>query len=194
MRRYVVLAAVLASSAALAAAAVPDPRWVAVSVSLEGTVQPEGHYYVAFGNQEGFLRGPEPDGEGWVVYVLLHRDRFYLGTVTGSDPPPRLFRFARPPEPYSRGTVAQDRRGWQVEVPLQRLLVDGRPPRWVKVNVVAADGDRRVLDALGRGSEDRVGFVTVDLQREVYRAFSDEKGDAPPGYDLVGGSVTVRVP
>ncbi len=194
MRRFVVLVAVLAGSAALAAAAVPDPRWVAVSVSLEGTVQPEGHYYVAFGNQEGFLRGPEPDGEGWVVYVLLHRDRFYLGTVTSFDPPPRLFRFARPPEPYSRGNVGRDRRGWQVEIPLALLAVDGRPPRWVKVNVVTADGERRFLDALGRGFEDRVGFVTLDLQREVYRTFADDRGDAPMGYDVVGGTVTVRVP
>jgi len=184
----------LLAVALLTGAAVPDPRWVVVSVSLEGTVQPEGFYYVAFGNQEGFLRGPEPDGEGWVTYVLLHRDRFYLGTVTSFDPPPRLFRFTRPPEPYTRGTVARDRRGWQVEIPLGLLAVAGRAPRQVKVNVVTADPDRRILDALGRGVEDRTGFVTLDLQREVYRAFADEKGDAPSGYDVVGGTLLVKVP
>jgi hypothetical protein len=186
---FCLLAAVL-----LTGAAAPDPRWVVVAVSLEGTVQPEGFYYVAFGNQEGFLRGPEPDGEGWVAYVLLHRDRFYLGTLSGFDPPPRLFRFTRPPEPYPRGTVARDRRGWQVEIPLGLLAVDGRAPRQVKVNVVTADPDRKVLDALGRGAEDRTGFVSLDLQREVYRAFTDEKGDAPSGYDVVGGTLSVRVP
>jgi hypothetical protein len=194
VRRFIFFVAVLATSAALAGAAVPDPRWVVVTVTLEGTVQPEGHYYVAFGNQEGFLRGPEPDGEGWVVYTLLHRERFYLGSVASFDPPPRLFRFTRPPEPYTRASLSQDRRGWQVEVPLRLLAVDGRPPRSVKVNVVAADPDRRVLDALGRGADDRVGFVTLDLQREVYRAFTDERGDAPPGYDVVAGTVAVRIP
>lgn len=194
MRRLANAVLLPIAGAVLAAAAVPDPRWVVVSVQVDGTVQPDGHYYVAFGNQDGFLRGPEPDGEGWAAYVLLHRDRFYLGTLAGSDPPPRLFRFTRPPEPYTRAALARDRRGWQVEVPLGLLAADGRPPRQVKVNVVAADGDRRVLDALGRGAEDRIGFVTLDLQREVYRAFVDEKGDAPPGYDIVGGTVTVKVP
>lgn len=194
MRSAILPAVLLLTGSALAATAVPDPRWVVVAVQLEGTVQAEGYYYVAFGSQEGFLRGPEPDGEGWAAYVLLHRDRFFLGTVTSVDPPPRLFRFARPPEPYTRGTLARDRRTWQVELPLTALAVSGRPPRSVKVNVVTADPDRRVLDALGSGAEDRVGFVTVDLQREVYRAFADPKGDAPPGYDLVGGSVTVKVP
>ncbi len=194
MRRTVTVVTVLAVTVALVAAAPPDPRRVTVTVELEGTVQPEGYYYVAFGNQEGFLRGPEPDGEGWAAYVLLHGDRFFLASVASSDPPPRLFRFTRPPEPYNRGSVARDRRGWQVEVPLSLLAVDGRPPRQVKVNVVAADPDRRIVDALGKGFEDRVGFVTLDLQREVYRAFSDPKGDAPPGYDVVGGTVAVTVP
>jgi hypothetical protein len=42
----------------------------------KGAVQPEGFHYVAFGNQDGVLRSPEPDGEGRVVGVVLHRHRF----------------------------------------------------------------------------------------------------------------------
>lgn len=188
------LAVALALPAAAATAV--DRRLAVVSFTVAGMIQdgPQaGYYYVAFGSGDGFLRGPEPDGEGWAVYVLFHRGRFYLGRAEPADPTPVLFRFLRPPQPYTRGAVSPGRRGLLVELPLAELA-SGTAVRAVKVNVVTLDGDRRKLDALGRGSDDRLGFVTLDLLREVYRPFSDPRGDAPEDYDVVQGTVSVKVP
>lgn len=194
--RGVALGLVLAPALLAAAATGIDRRLAVVSFTVAGKIQdgPQaGYYYVAFGSGDGFLRGPEPDGEGWAVYVLFHRGRFYLGRAEPADPSPVLFRFLRPPQPYTRGAVSLDRQGLVVELPLAELS-SGTALRAVKVNVVTLDGDRRKLDALGRGADDRLGFVTLDLVREVYRPFFDPRGDAPEDYDIVQGTVSVKVP
>ncbi|MER3457149.1 MAG: hypothetical protein C4303_06080 [candidate division GAL15 bacterium] len=196
MVRACIAGFLLAAAVPAAAGVAVDRRLIVVAFNVAGHVQdgPQaGYYYVAFGGGAGTLRGPEPQGEGWVAYVLFHRGRFYLGRGPAAIPP-SVFRFTRPPEPYSRGLVTQDRRGVVVELPILELAAGGVPVRTVKVNVVTLDGDRRLLDALGKGSDDRLGFVTLDLARELYQPFTDPQGDAPEDYDIVSGSVSVKVP
>ncbi len=180
-----------------AAVAQPDGRLVAVRVQLAGAVEdgPEaGRYYVAFSTVPGLLSGPTPTGENWTHYALYYRGRFFFAARRTVDLPPSLFQTTLPPEPCNCGTVSPDRRSLLVEVPLRRLADSGPLPGRVKVNVVTTDRWNRPLDALGRGLQDLVGFVTFDLSRDLVVRQEARAGNAPPAYDVVGVEVTVRVP
>ncbi len=171
-----------------------DPRLLVVSVTVAGKLQdgPEaGNYYVAFNTTPSLLSGPEPDGRNWSHYLLLQRRRFFFAAVRFADPPPVLFRFTLPPEPYTRAGLAPDGRTFWAEIPLTLLGALQSP---VKVNVVTTDRGYGVLDALGEGSGDRLGFVRFDPRRELYRQFQDPVGDAPADYDVVTLTLQVRVP
>lgn len=181
-------------AAASGQAAVVDARVLVVTVTVAGRLQdgPEaGNYYVAFNTSPGQLFGPEPDGRNWSHYLLLQRGRFFFAAVRFADPPPVLFRFTLPPQPYTQAAVLPDGRTFQAEIPLTLLGAVQSP---VKVNVVTTDRGYRVLDALGRGAGDRLGFVRFDPTRELYRQFQEPEGDAPPDYDVVALTLQVKVP
>ncbi|GBD30161.1 hypothetical protein HRbin32_01262 [bacterium HR32] len=196
MRAWIAWASLALGLAAAfgAQAAVVDPRVLVVTVTVAGRLQdgPEaGNYYVAFNTTPHLLSGPEPDGRNWSHYLLLQRRRFFFAAVRVPDPPPLLFRFTLPPEPYTRASLAADGRTFQAEIPLTLL---GALHSALKVNVVTTDRGYRVLDALGAGSGDALGFVRFDPSRELYRQFQDPEGDAPADYDVVTLTLRVQVP
>lgn len=174
-------------------------RMLVVTAAVAGTIQDgagAGNYYIAFSTLPGVLVGPEPTGEGWTHYVLYQRGRFFFAAMRSIDLPPSPFRTTLPPEPYNRGSVSGDRKTMRVEIPLTLFSVQGRAQeiRQIKINVVTTDPTNRPLDALGRGPTDPLGFVTFDLERELFRRFEAPSGNAPADYDVVEGTVTVTVP
>lgn len=188
---------VLLACGLLVAAAGPDSRVLSVRVRLSGEVDdgPQaGYYYVAFSTLPGLLTGPNPSGENWTHYALYHRGRFYFASRRSLDAPGSLFRTTLPPEPYTRGSVSPDRRAIAVDVPLQVLWALRGTQDRVKVNVVTTDRWYRPLDALGRGPDDPLGFVSFDPQREVLVRVQAIAGNAPPPYDVVEVELWVRVP
>ncbi len=179
------------------AVASADGRLLAARVYLAGPVDdgPEaGYYYVAFSTLPGLLSGPAPSGENWTHYALYYRGRFFFAARRTVDLPPALFRTTLPPEPCNCGNVGPDRRSLLVEVPLRRLVETGPLRGPIKVNAVTTDRWNRPLDAMGRGPQDPVGFVTFDLARDLVVRREAPAGNAPPSYDIVGLEVTLRVP
>jgi hypothetical protein len=178
-------------------------RVLVVTATVAGTIQDgpgAGNYYIAFSTRPGVLAGPEPTGEGWTQYVLYQRGRFFFAGMRSIDLPRSSFRTTLPPEPYDRGSVSGDRKTMRVELPLALFSAQGRVQgmvaeiRQIKINVVTTDPTNRPLDALGRGPTDPLGFVTFDLERELFRRFEAPSGNAPPDYDVIEGTVTVTVP
>ncbi|MDR7400115.1 MAG: hypothetical protein QN144_12510 [Armatimonadota bacterium] len=197
MRLAVAVCSVVVLFVGAAVAAQTDGRLLTVRVYLAGEVDdgPQaGYYYVAFSTLPGLLTGPTPTGENWTHYALYYRGRFYFASRRTLDLPPSLFRTTLPPEPYTRGNVSPDRRVLSVDVPLQALwsLRGGQDP--IKVNVVTADRWYRPVDALGKGPDDPLGFVSFDPQREVLVRVQAPAGNAPPSYDVVGAELRVWVP
>lgn len=174
-------------------------RLLVVTATVAGTVQDgaaAGNYYIAFSTQPGLLTGPEPTGENWTHYVLYQRGRFFFAAMRSIDQPPFLFRTTLPPEPYTRGTVSPDRKTLRVEIPLGLFSPQGRAQevRVIKINAVTTDPTNRPLDALGRGAQDALGFVSFDVVRELFRRFEAPAGNAPADYDIVELTVSVQVP
>lgn len=174
-------------------------RMLVVTATVAGTIQDgpgAGNYYIAFSTLPGVLAGPEPTGDGWTHYVLYQRGRFFFAAMRSIDLPPSPFRTTLPPEPYYRGSVSADRKTLRVEIPLTLFATQGstQETRQIKINVVTTDPTNRPLDALGRGPADPLGFVTFDLERELFRRFQAPSGNAPPDYDVIEGTVTVTVP
>ncbi|MCS7174045.1 MAG: hypothetical protein N0A24_11910 [Armatimonadetes bacterium] len=197
MLRAVVLWCFVVLVLATGAAAQGDGRVLTVRVHLGGPVDdgPEaGRYYVAFSTLPGLLTGPSPSGENWTHYALYYRGRFFFATRRTVDLPPFLFRTTLPPEPCTCGSVSPDRKSLRVEVPFSRLLDSGRLQGPVKVNVVTTDRWNRPLDALGRGVEDSLGFVSFDPGRDVMVQREAQAGNAPPAYDVVGVEITLQAP
>jgi len=182
---------------ATGAAAQADGRLLVVRVHLNGPVDdgPEaGRYFVAFSTLPGLLTGPTPSGENWTHYALYHRGRFFFAARRTVDLPPFLFRTTLPPEPCNCGSVSPDRRSLSVEIPLSRLADSGRLQGLIKINVVTTDQWYRPLDALGRGIEDSLGFVSFDPARDVVVRREAPAGGAPPAYDVVAVEITLRAP
>jgi len=101
----------------------------------------------------------------------------------------------RPPAPFLFGQVSTDRRSLRVSIPLTDLQVSASAPRRVLVNFVTVDDSNRALDALGPGASDRLGFVTVELRRDLFMTVRDPQGDASnANFDIVGGEIRVATP
>lgn len=82
----------------------------------------------------------------------------------------------------------------RVQVALSALQT-GPTLRQVKINIVTVDDLLRPIDALGRGSDDRFGFVTLNLLRDTYVTFTDPARDArEPAFDITGGDIQVTTP
>jgi hypothetical protein len=171
-------------------------RQLVVTVRLAGPVQERGAYYVAFTVNDALLAGPQPDSTNWTHYVVYREGRFFFGVVpSATTPQPYGFVVIRPPAPFLFGQVLPDRQALRAAVPLVDLQINPAAPGRVKVNFVIVDDDNRPLDALGPGANDRLGFVTMDLRREVFVTVRDPRGDAlDPRYDLVGGEIQLGTP
>jgi hypothetical protein len=195
MRRAWILGSLLLAAVVVQAAA--ENRILVVEVRFAGAVQdgPEaGNYYIALSTAPGLLSGPTPTGENWTHYVLYQRGRFFFARVRSMDLPRSLFRTTLPPEPYPRGRIGPDRRTIMVDLPLVLLDPSGRLVGPIKLNVVTTDRWNRPLDALGRGPDDPLGFVSFDPDRELFRRVEAPSGNAPPSYDIVGVTITLQVP
>jgi len=65
----------------------------------------------------------------------------------------------------------------------------------VLINFVTVDDSNRTLDALGPGASDRLGFVTVELRRDLFMTVRDPQGDASdPNFDITGGEIRIATP
>lgn len=196
MRIRLVLLCVIVLAVALGSAVAQPVHVLVVTLSVAGTIQqgPDaGNYYIAFSTLPGMLRGPEPDGTGWTHYVLFQRGRFFFAPVRAIGPPP--FRVTLPPQPYTRAWVMPDQKTLRVELPLNLLAAPrGGAVRQIKINAVTTDPTNRPYDALGRGPDDPLGWVTFDLTRDLFRRWEQPQGRAPADYDIVELTVTVQVP
>ena len=167
-----------------------------ITVNFADRVRPTGGaYYVAFNTNRAILLGPQSDSSNWQHYVVYRGGRFFFGAVPAAPFRPFGFETIRPPDPFAYGQVLPDGRALRVQVPLG-LLQSGPPPvTQVKVNVVTVDDLLRPIDALGRGLDDRFGFVTLNLLRETYAAFTDPVRDSrDPAFDITGGDIQVTTP
>jgi hypothetical protein len=176
-------------------AAQAGPQLV-ITMTLAGPLQPAGGaYYLAFTVSDSLLQGPQPDSTNWTHYVVFRDGRFFFGVVPAQALQPFGFAVVRPPAPFLFGQVLPDGQGLRVSVPLADLRVGPAVPTRVMVNFVTVDGASRPLDALGPGANDRFGFVTVDLRRDLVIPVRDPRGDAPqPAFDIVGGEIRVATP
>lgn len=182
----------LASPAALAQV---GPQLIVTVTFVDRVKQTGGAYYIAFNVDESILVGPQSDSTHWTHYVRFHGGRFFFGRVPLTPFRPFGFESIRPPEPYPFGQLLPDGRALRVRVALNRLQPGSTPIAQVKVNVVTVDDHLRPFDALGRGADDRFGFVRVDLRRDTYRPLTDPSGDArDPAFDISGGDIQVTTP
>jgi len=190
----------VASVVLLAVTAVPaqaqSGRQLVITMTLAGTVQDRGGvYYIAFTVSDALLAGPQPDSTYWTHYVVYREGRFFFGVVPPTTSQPFGFTAIRPPAPFIFGQVLGDRKALRVSVPLADLRVSPALPTRVMVNFVTVDETNRPLDALGPGATDRLGFVTLDLRRDLYKTFRDPRGDQPdPNFDILGGEIQVTTP
>ncbi len=195
------LTAILPFIVALAASGTPPgalaqagPQLV-ITVSFADRIRPAGgSYYIAFNVDDSILLGPQPDSTNWQHYVVLRGGRFFFGTVPPAPYRPFGFETIRPPEPYAYGQILPDGRTMRVQVALSALQTTPSL-RQVKINIVTVDDLLRPIDALGRGSDDRFGFVTLNLLRDTYVTFTDPARDArEPAFDITGGDIQVTTP
>ena len=184
----------------LAVTAIPaqaqSGRQLVITMTLAGTVQDRGGvYYIAFTVSDALLAGPQPDSTYWTHYVVYREGRFFFGVVPPTTSQPFGFTAIRPPAPFIFGQVQGDRKALRVSVPLADLRVSPALPTRVMVNFVTVDETNRPLDALGPGATDRLGFVTLDLRRDLYKTVRDPRGDQPdPNFDILGGEIQVTTP
>ncbi len=167
-----------------------------ITVNFADRVRPAGgSYYIAFNTDDAILLGPQSDSSNWQSYVVFRGGRFFFGTVPPAPFRPFGFETIRPPQPYTYGQVLPDGRTLRVQVALSALQTGPTPPTRVKINIVTVDDLLRSIDALGRGPDDRFGFVTFNLFRDTYVAFTDPARDArDPGFDITGGDIQVTTP
>jgi hypothetical protein len=196
MRIISIAAIVLLVLAAGGAARAQSGQQLVITMWLAGTLQDQGGaYYVAFAVSDALLAGPQPDSTNWTHYVVYREGRFFFGVVPGATTQPFGFIAIRPPAPFIFGQVLADRTGLRVSVPLTDLRVGPSLPTRVLINFVVVDPQNRSLDALGPGANDRLGFVTLDLRRELYKTVRDPRGDQPdPNFDILGGEIRVGTP
>ena len=188
--------------AVLVAASAPLGVWaqtgtqLVITVNFADRVRPAGgSYYIAFNTDDAILLGPQSDSSNWQSYVVFRGGRFFFGTVPAAPFRPFGFETIRPPQPYTSGQVLPDGRTLRVQVALSALQTGPTPPTRVKINIVTVDDLLRPIDALGRGPDDRFGFVTLNLFRDTYVAFTDPARDArDPGFDITGGDIQVTTP
>jgi len=171
-------------------------RELVITVSVADRLRPTGgSYYVGFTMDETILSGPQGDSSYWTHYVVLRGGRFFFGRVPAAPFRPFGFETIRPPDPLTTGQLLPDGRAFRVTLPLVNLQTGTTPPRQVKLNVVTVDETFRPLDALGRGADDRFGFLTLNLLRDTYLAFTDPPRDArEPAFDIVGGDIAIVIP
>jgi hypothetical protein len=195
MRRFGTLLLLLLSAGISLAQAQVGTQLV-VTVTFADRVRPAGgSYYIPFNTNDALLLGPQSDSSHWQQYVVYRGGRFFFGTVPDAPFRPFAFETLRPPQPFTSGQVLADGRTLRVQVALSALQTGPVLPTRVKVNIVTVDDALRPIDALGRGADDRFGFVTLNLLRETYAAFSDPARDArEPAFDIIGGDVQVATP
>lgn len=195
--RGVRLATVAVALAALVAPArAQSGPQLAVTMNLAGTVQDRGGaYYIAFTVSDSLLAGPQPDSTNWTHYVVYREGRFFFGVVPQTPVQPFGFLAIRPPAPFVFGQLTEDRKTLRANIPLADLRVGLALPTRVMVNFETVDETNRPLDALGPGANDRLGFVTVDLRRDLFKTVRDPRGDQPdPNFDILGGEIRVTTP
>jgi len=180
---------------ALAAGAQAGAQLV-ITLSVAGTVQDRGGtYYIAMTVSDSLLAGPQPDSTNWTHYVAYREGRFLFGTVPPIASSPFGFFAIRPPVPFLYGQLSGDRKLMRVSVPLTNLQAGPVPPARVLVNFITVNDANRALDALGPGASDRLGFVTVEMRRDLFLPVRDPQGDAPdPNFDILGGEIRIAVP
>jgi len=196
MRAMSIATIVLLASAAALPAQAQTGQQLVVTLMVAGTIQDQGGvYYLAFSVSDALLAGPQPDSTNWTHYVVYREGRFFFGVVPPTTTQPFGFTAIRPPAPFIFGQVLGDRKGLRVSVPLTELRVGPALPTRVMINFVIVDPQNRPLDALGPGANDRLGFVTLDLRRDLYKTVRDPRGDQPdPNYDILGGEIRVGTP
>ncbi|MGQ0548315.1 MAG: hypothetical protein ACT4PY_01410 [Armatimonadota bacterium] len=167
-----------------------------ITMAVAGTLQDRGGtYYIAMTVSDSLLAGPQPDSTNWTHYVAYRQGRFFFGTVPPTVTQPFGFYAIRPPAPFLYGQASADRRTLRVSVPLTDLQVSASVPSRVLINFVTVNDSNRTLDALGPGASDRLGFVTVELRRDLFMTVRDPQGDAPdPNFDITGGEIRIATP
>ncbi len=188
--------ATLVAGPGLLPAAAQTGQQVVITVNFAAPVRPAGgSYYVAFTVDSGILSGPQSDSSNWTHYVVLRGGRFFFGRVPTAPFRPFGFETIRPPDPFAFGQILPDGRAFRLQVPLSSLQTGTALPTQVKINVVTVDDLLHPIDALGRGAEDRFGFLTLNLLRQTYAAFTDPARDArEPAFDIIGGDVQMAIP
>jgi hypothetical protein len=197
MRQTIVAAVIAAVTAWVTPAAAQTGTQVVITMAVSGTIQDRGGaYYVAFTVGDSLLAGPQPDSTNWTHYVVYRGGRFLFGTVPPSSAQPFGFFSIRPPAPFLQGQVLPDRRTIRVNVPLADLRVGTGLPGRFMVNFVTTDDANRPLDALGQGATDRLGFVTVNVGRDVYVAIRPPRGGQrpDPNFAIAGGEIRLATP
>lgn len=193
---WIILTTVMLAASAPRAEAQAGAQ-IVITMTVAGTLQDRGGtYYLAMTVSDSLLAGPQPDSTNWTHYVAYREGRFFFGIV----PPmvttsPFGFFGVRPPAPFLFGQVSPDRKTLRVSVPLTDLQVSASLPSRVLVNFVTVDDANRTLDALGQGASDRLGFVTVELRRDLFMTVRDPQGDAAdPNFDILGGEIRIATP
>jgi hypothetical protein len=192
----VVLSAAIVAALASPLAAQSGPQ-IMVTMTVAGTIQDRGGaYYIAFSVSNALLAGPQPDSTNWTHYVLYRGGRFLFGVVPPEASQPFSFATIRPPVPFIYGQVTPDRRSLRVSVPLTTLQVGPALPTRLMVNFVTVDDANRPLDALGRGAADRLGFVTLDLRRDLYMVVPPPHAPTrpDPNFAIQGGEIHIGTP
>ncbi len=167
-----------------------------ITMTVAGTLQDRGGtYYIAMTVSDSLLAGPQPDSTNWTHYVAYREGRFFFGIVPPMITQPFGFFAIRPPVPFLFGQVSSDRKSMRVSIPIADLQVGPSPPTRVMVNFVTVDDSNRVIDALGQGASDRLGFVTVELRRDLFMTVRARQGDASdPNFHIIGGEIRVTTP
>jgi hypothetical protein len=192
----IVLAVAIVAALTSPLAAQSGPQ-VAITMTVAGTIQDHGGaYYIAFSVSNSLLAGPQPDSTNWTHYVVYRDGRFFFGVVPPTAIQPFSFTTIRPPVPFLYGQVQPDRRSLRVSVPLTSLQVGPSLPTRLMVNFVTVDDTNRPLDALGRGVGDRLGFVTLDLRRDLYVVIPAPRENAhpDPNFAIQGGEIHIGTP
>lgn len=166
---------------------------LAAPVKLTG-----GSYYFAFTIDDTILTGPLADSSNWTHYVVYRQGRFFLGQVPPVPPAttrPFGFEAIRPPQPYAYGEVSPDRLQLKVRIALSDLQTGPSLPLKIKLNLVTVDDQLHPLDALGRGVNDKFGFVTFDLRKQTFMMMTHQVGSAlDPSFGITGGSIQTTTP
>lgn len=186
----------LAVALSVPAAAAQSGQQLAIRVTFAAPVKESGgSYYIAFAVSDSLLAGPQPDSTNWTHYVLFRDGRFFFGVVPATAVRPYGFVAVRPPVPFADGAVLEGRQTLRVTVALSSLRTGPSLPTRMMVNVVTLDPSGRPADALGPGASDRLGFVTMDLRRDLVVLLRDPKGDcADPSLDILNGEIQVATP